>query len=106
MYSIWLFEQFFVDKKLFPDWENTICIYNKEEFISKISPNLLSFNSKSIYESWLLMLKNINTDIDELFRYCATDMDEYVVFLKDILIFLSYAIILDNEKDYIKHTNS
>lgn len=52
------------------------------------------------------MLKNLNTDIDELFRYCATDMDEYVVFLKDILIFLSYAIILNNEKDYIKHTNS
>lgn len=44
------------------------------------------------------MLKNLNESIDEFYRYGARDAEPHMVFLKNILIFLSYMnIYTDSE---------
>lgn len=54
--------------------------------------------SNNIYDSWLMMLHNLNETMDELFRYGAKDTDENVIFLKNILVFLSYISIYEDKK--------
>lgn len=46
------------------------------------------------------MLHNLNETTDELFRYGARDTDENVVFLKNVLIFLSYISIYEDENTW------
>lgn len=53
-------------------------------------------------KAWLRILFDINEDIDELFRYGASDMREDVVYLKNILMFLSYTLIYENEEQFIR----
>lgn len=55
-------------------------------------------NVSSVYEAWLNILRDLNEDIDELFRYSKTDKNEDVNFLKNLLMFLSYIYIYEDEK--------
>lgn len=106
---IWLFKQFSVEETEADCYScscgHTIYIVNKEEFISKIVSNSFK-KSDNIYESWLMMLRNLNESIDELFRYGFSDEDEYVIFLKNILMFLSFVKVFDNKTDYFKNINN
>ena len=47
-----------------------------------------------------MMLHNLNETMDELFRYGAKDTDENVIFLKNILVFLSYISIYEDEASW------
>lgn len=94
---IWLFNQFVVKEYSNRNLGNSVFIANKEEFISKISSNVYYKKSNNIYDSWLMMLRNLNETIDELFRYGEKDSSENVSFLKNILIFLSYISIYEDE---------
>lgn len=101
---IWLFNQFVVKEYNNRNFGNSVYIPDKNEFISKISSGVYFKKSNNIYDTWLMMLRNLNETIDELFRYGAKDTDETVVFLKNILIFLSYASIYEDEnawKDFV-----
>ena len=90
---IWVFNQFNVDMNLCDNFGSSIYIRDEKEFITKIDSNIYYLKSKSVYESWLMMLRNLNETIDELFRYGANETSKDVIFLNNILIFLSYARI-------------
>ena len=73
---IWLFNQFVVKEYNNRNFGNSVYISNKDEFISKISSCVYYKKSSGIYDSWLMMLRNLNETIDELFRYGAKDTDD------------------------------
>ena len=97
---IWLFNQFDVKDYSNKNFGNSVFISNKDEFIAKISSYACYKKSNNIYDSWLMMLRNLNETMDELFRYGAKDTDENVIFLKNILVFLSYINIYTDEKSW------
>ena len=97
---IWLFNQFDIKDYSNRNFGNSVFISNKDEFIANISSYVCYKKSNNIYDSWLMMLHNLNETMDELFRYGAKDTDENVIFLKNILVFLSYTSIYEDEKSW------
>lgn len=97
---IWLFNQFDVKDYSNRNFGNSVFISNKDEFIAKISSYVCYKQSNNVYDSWLMMLRNLNETMDELFRYGAKDTDKNVIFLKNILVFLSYISIYEDEKSW------
>lgn len=97
---IWLFKQFEVKECSNHNFGNSVFISDKNEFISNISSNVYFKKSNNIYDSWLMMLRNLNETIDELFRYGAKDTNDDVIFLKNILVFLSYVSIYEDENTW------
>ena len=99
---IWLFNQFDVKDYSNRNFGNSVFISNKDEFIAKFSSYACykKSNTNNVYDSWLMMLHNLNEIMDELFRYGAKDTDENVIFLKNILVFLSYISIYEDEKSW------
>ena len=97
---IWLFNQFDVKDYSNRNFGNSVFISNKDEFIANICSYVCYKKSNNVYDSWLMMLHNLNETMDELFRYGAKDTDENVIFLKNILIFLSYISIYEDEASW------
>ena len=97
---IWLFNQFDVKDYSNKNLGNSVFISNKDEFIANISSYACYKKSNNVYDSWLMMLHKLNEKMDELFRYGAKDTDENVIFLKNILVFLSYISIYEDEASW------
>ena len=94
---IWLFKQFSVVAHS-NDFGASVYIKDVNEFTLKINTTIYQNPNGNIYHSWLVMLKNLNESIDEFYRYGARDAEPHMVFLKNILIFLSYMnIYTDSE---------
>lgn len=98
---IWLFKQFSVIGHS-NDFGTSVYIANVNEFTSKINTTIYQNPSGNIHHSWLVMLKNLNESIDEFYRYGARDIDSHMIFLKNVLIFLSYMNIYTDSKTWNK----
>lgn len=79
-----------------------IYVDNLDEFKKHINyiPNI--DNCSSIHELWLIMLRNFNEAIDELYRYGFQDTNECVVFLRALATVLSYVTITDSYDKFTK----
>lgn len=73
-----------------------IYIDDLEEFKKHINYISSIDNCSSIHELWLIMLRNFNEAIDELYRYGFQDTNECVVFLRALATVLSYVTITDS----------
>lgn len=98
---IWLFKQFSVIGHS-NDFGASVYITNVNEFTSKINTTIYQNPNGNIHHSWLVMLKNLNESIDEFYRYGARDTDSHIIFLKNVLIFLSYMNIYTDSKTWDK----
>ena len=75
---------------------SSILINSKKELYQVVERNIISF-----HEGWLLILHDLSEDIDELFRYGATDNAEDVIFLKNLLLFLTFVDIYDDREKFL-----
>lgn len=92
---IWLFTQFTTVNGR--SYSSSILINNKKDLYQVVERNVTS-----LHESWLLILRDLSEDIDELFRYGAKGTDEDVCFLKNLLIFLTFVDIYDDREHFEK----
>lgn len=81
---------------------SAICITDITEFC-EITDVFTGNKPKTIYQAWLNMLYTLNEDIDTLFNYSTSETDERVVYLRNLLMFLSYLHIYDDETLFSKH---
>lgn len=91
---LWLFNHMQIIEGSFCSG-NAVCITD-EEFCN-ITNIFMNHKPKTVYQAWLNVLYAINDDIDELFRYSASETDERVKYLHNILIFLSYMQVYDDD---------
>lgn len=92
---LWLFNHMQIIEGCFSSG-NAVCITDDEEFCN-ITNIFMNHKPKTAYQAWLNVLYAINDDIDELFRYSASETDERVNYLRNILMFLSYMKVYDDD---------
>lgn len=81
-------------------------LYVDENDVREIEVNISQTeddHASSIYELWLNILRNTESDIDEEFRYGATESNENIMFLRSVVQFLSYITITLNHEMFEKH---
>lgn len=92
---LWLFNHMQIIEGRFCSG-NAVCITDDKEFCN-ITDIFINHKPKTVHQAWLNVLCVLNIDIDELFRYSASETDERVVYLRNILMFLSYMQVYDDD---------
>ena len=97
--ALWFFQNLVVRKSNNVVFGYSVYIPDRKEFIGEIVSNTYHKKSKSIYDSWLTMIRNIAETIENLHCFYKAE-DEIITYLKDLVLFFSYASICGRRADW------